>query len=65
MAVLPSADSATEVRWDAFPTELLPTSFAPCCWYTADAGCDAQSAARARRMQLLLQQPRIGQARSG
>jgi hypothetical protein len=30
IAVLPSADSATEVPWRAFPTAPLPTSLVPC-----------------------------------
>jgi hypothetical protein len=30
MAVLPSADSATETPWAASPTAPLPTSLAPC-----------------------------------
>src|SRR5215831_10670544 len=31
MAVLPSADNATDMPWRAFPTAPLPTSFLPCC----------------------------------
>src|SRR6516162_1506328 len=31
MAVLPSADNATDTPWRAFPTAPLPTSFLPCC----------------------------------
>src|SRR5215813_9482304 len=31
MAVLPSAESATDMPWRAFPTAPLPTSFLPCC----------------------------------
>src|SRR6516225_10590172 len=34
MAVLPSADSATEMPWQALPTAPLPTSFLPCCLQT-------------------------------
>src|ERR1700757_1704301 len=34
MAVLPSADSATDMPWRAFPTAPLPTSFLPCCVQT-------------------------------
>src|SRR5262249_6205392 len=30
MAMLPSADSATDVPWRALPTAPLPTSFLPC-----------------------------------
>src|SRR5262249_32396328 len=33
-AVLPSADSATEVPWRAPPTAPLPTSLLPCCLQT-------------------------------
>src|SRR5262249_59614175 len=31
IAVLPSAESATDMPWRAFPTAPLPTSFLPCC----------------------------------
>src|SRR5262245_65641372 len=31
MAVLPSAESATDIPWRAFPTAPVPTSFLPCC----------------------------------
>src|SRR6516165_7610838 len=31
MAVLPSAESATDMPWRAFPTAPVPTSFLPCC----------------------------------
>src|SRR5262249_17415572 len=31
MAVLPSADSATDIPWRAFPTAPVPMSFLPCC----------------------------------
>src|SRR5215468_8770267 len=31
MAVLPSADNATDRPWRALPTESVPTSFLPCC----------------------------------
>src|SRR6516164_8272586 len=31
IAVLPSADSATDMPWRAFPTAPVPTSFLPCC----------------------------------
>src|SRR6266566_6570980 len=31
MAVLPSADSATDMPWRALPTASVPTSFLPCC----------------------------------
>src|SRR5215831_21398633 len=31
MAVLPSADNATDMPWRAFPTAPVPTSFLPCC----------------------------------
>src|SRR5262245_22478925 len=34
MAVLPSADSATDMPWRAFPTAPVPTSFLPCCVHT-------------------------------
>src|SRR6476619_2300891 len=34
MAVLPSADSATDMPWLAFPTASVPTSFLPCCVQT-------------------------------
>src|SRR6266540_2620790 len=34
MAVLPSADSATDVPWRALPTASVPTSFLPCCVQT-------------------------------
>jgi hypothetical protein len=40
MAVLPSADSATEMPCSAFPTAAVPTSFGPCCENCASAGCD-------------------------
>src|SRR6516164_2440579 len=31
MAVLPSAESATDMPWRAFPTAPVPTSLLPCC----------------------------------
>src|SRR5262249_31503913 len=31
MAVLPSAESETDMPWRAFPTAPVPTSFLPCC----------------------------------
>src|SRR5262249_20631615 len=31
MAVLPSADNATEVPWPAAPPAAVPTNFEPCC----------------------------------
>src|SRR6516165_4359107 len=34
MAVLPSADNATDVPWRAFPTAPVPISFLPCCAQT-------------------------------
>ena len=34
MAVLPSADSATDMPWRALPTAPVPTSFLPCCVQT-------------------------------
>src|SRR5271165_3409232 len=34
MAVLPSADSATDMPWRAFPAAPVPTSFSPCCIQT-------------------------------
>src|SRR3974377_2240236 len=34
MAVLPSADSATETPWAAFPTAPVPTSLLPCWVHT-------------------------------
>src|SRR5215475_11244002 len=34
IAVLPSADSATDIPWRAFPTAPVPTSFLPCCIQT-------------------------------
>src|SRR6266581_3346961 len=34
MAVLPSADSATDMPWRALPTAPAPTSFLPCCVQT-------------------------------
>src|SRR5262245_31978347 len=34
IAVLPSADSATDMPWRALPTASLPTSFLPCCVQT-------------------------------
>src|SRR5262249_28188487 len=34
MAVLPSADSATDMPWRAFPTAPVPMSFLPCCVQT-------------------------------
>src|SRR5262245_7317435 len=47
MAVLPSADSATERPWLAVPTDPLPTSFGPCCANCAGAGpVESSSAAQ-------------------
>jgi hypothetical protein len=43
MAVLPSADSATEKPWVAPPTASVPTSFGPCCVNWAYASCDEKS----------------------
>src|SRR5262249_13743875 len=43
MAVLPSADSATEVACQAFPTAPVPTSLLPCCVNCASAGCESTS----------------------
>src|SRR5262249_8217603 len=34
MALLPSADNATDMPWQALPTASLPTSFLPCCVQT-------------------------------
>src|SRR5712675_1436594 len=34
IAVLPSADNATDMPWRALPTALVPTSFLPCCVQT-------------------------------
>src|SRR5258708_3203100 len=34
MAVLPSADNATDMPWRALPTASVPTSFLPCCVQT-------------------------------
>src|SRR5208282_6573826 len=50
MAVLPSADTATEVPWSTCgPAAPLPTSFDPCCVNCASAGCETQmSAAKTR-----------------
>jgi hypothetical protein len=45
MAVLPSADNATEVPCSACPTTSLPTSFGPCCVNCASANCDERSRA--------------------
>src|SRR5262249_57819664 len=35
MAVLPSADSATEAPWPAAPPAAVPTDFEPCCLHLA------------------------------
>src|SRR5271169_7188094 len=43
MAVLPSADTATERPWLASPTAPVPTSFGPCCVNCASASCDEKS----------------------
>src|SRR5450759_1713700 len=43
MAVLPSADSATDQPWSALPTAPVPTSFGPCCENCASASCDEKS----------------------
>src|ERR1700722_1199304 len=51
MAVLPSADSATEEPSPALPTAPLPTSFGPCCKCTwARASCDDKSSAAETRI---------------
>src|SRR2546425_893075 len=34
IAVLPSADNATDMPWRALPTASVPTSFLPCCVQT-------------------------------
>src|SRR5947209_5869886 len=44
MAVLPSAESATDVPWRAFPTAPLPTSFLPCCFQTSPLRADTHAA---------------------
>ena len=43
MAVLPSADSATDQPCSASPTTAVPTSFDPCCENCASASCDEKS----------------------
>jgi hypothetical protein len=45
LAVLPSADSATEKPWSAFPTAPVPTSFGPCCVNCASASSGKTSSA--------------------
>src|SRR6266545_1474209 len=44
MAVLPSADSATEKPCVALPTAPLPTSFCPCCVHTPLLGVNTHAA---------------------
>src|SRR5271157_3695923 len=43
-AVLPSADSATEAPWVAFPTAPLPTSLSPCWVHTPPERVNTQAA---------------------
>jgi hypothetical protein len=45
MAVLPSADSATEKPCSAAPSALVPTNFGPSCENCAIANCDEKSRA--------------------
>jgi hypothetical protein len=45
MAVLPSAESATESPWLAEPLAPVPTRFEPCWVNCADTGCEAQNIA--------------------
>src|SRR5262249_40870169 len=44
MAVLPSADNATDVPWRALPTASPPTSFLPCCVQTPPLRVNTQAA---------------------
>src|SRR5262249_62237513 len=44
IAVLPSADSATEKPWAEFPTALLPTSLVPCWFHTPPLRVKTQAA---------------------
>ncbi len=64
MAVLPSAESATDDPCSAPPFALatapVPTSFGPCCVNCASASCDEKSsAAKIRRTDA---PPKFGQA---
>src|SRR5262249_60559709 len=44
MAVSPSADSATDMPWQAFPTPPVPTSLFPCCVQTPLLRLNTQAA---------------------
>jgi hypothetical protein len=61
MAVLPSADSATEAPWREVPAAPVPTSFGPCCTNCASASCDDKSRAAKIRTVALIE---IGQIRA-
>src|SRR5438105_575498 len=48
IAVLPSADNATDVPWQALPTASVPTSFLPCCVQTPPLRENTHAAPRLR-----------------
>src|SRR5262245_20579195 len=55
MAVLPSADNATDRPWRALPTASAPTSFLPCCVQTPPLRANTHAAPRSEA-------PRVGKA---
>jgi hypothetical protein len=68
MAVLPSADSETEMPWKPFPTPPVPTSLSPCCANCANASYDERSRAAKIRIDApndLDDPSEIGQPRRG